>query len=93
MCMYTPTGHCSFCCIGRFTWQLPNSTELWFDGINLPFNIKKRAIAIYPQSVPVKISILYRQDSLPQVNSLKYLGVFSTERLNWGPHVEHITSK
>lgn len=70
-----------------------NTLETWLEGINLSLNIRKSAIVIFPLSVPVQISLLYRQDVIPQVESIKYLGVIYTEKLNWGPHIETMAAK
>lgn len=70
-----------------------NRLETWLEDINLSLNINKSAIVVFAQSVPVQISLFYRQDIIPQVESVRYLGVTYTEKLNWSPIIENMALK
>ncbi|KAH8037863.1 hypothetical protein HPB51_018351 [Rhipicephalus microplus] len=59
----------------------------------LNLNTGKCAILVFPIKDPVHISINYKLQDIPQVQSLKYLGVMYNEHLNWRPHIEYIATK
>lgn len=70
-----------------------NTLEIWLQSISLSLNISKSALLVFPIADTVSISVLYNREPIPQVDSVKYLGMIYNEKLNWSPHIEYITAK
>lgn len=82
-----------FHCLYTILQTYLNKIEHWLDGLMLNLNTGKCAILVFPIKDPVHISINYKLQDIPQVQSLKYLGVMYNEHLNWRPHIEYIATK
>lgn len=67
--------------------------EGWLDSLHLNLNANKCAILVFPVKDPVYISLNYHLEDIPQVQSLKYLGVIYNGNLNWRPHIEYLATK
>lgn len=67
--------------------------EVWLQSICMTLNVSKSAILVFPLTDPVSVSIVYNQEPIPQVESLKYLGIIYDGKLNWSPHIENVASK
>uniref|UniRef100_A0A6G5AC88 Putative tick transposon n=1 Tax=Rhipicephalus microplus TaxID=6941 RepID=A0A6G5AC88_RHIMP len=70
-----------------------NMLEIWLQSISLSLNVNKSALMAFPLAEPISISILYKQEPIQQVDSIKYLGIIYNDKLNWSPHIEYITTK
>ena len=70
-----------------------NMLEMWLRSIEMALNVNKSALLVFPIAGSISLSIAYKQDTIPQVDSLKYLGVLYNEKLNWSPHIEYIAAK
>lgn len=69
------------------------SLEIWLHSISLSLNISKSALLVFPIADSIQISVLYNQEPIPQVESIKYLGIIYNEKLNWSPHIDYIVAK
>lgn len=70
-----------------------NVLERWLDSLNFSLNVNKCAILVFPITDPISISLSYHQESIRQVDSLKYLGIIYDSKLNWRLHIEHVAAK
>lgn len=77
----------------QFLQAYLNALEGWLDGIHLSLNVKKCAVLVFPVSVPVHVSIVYRNEPIPQVASFKYLGVVYDSSLDWRLHINCVLVK
>ena len=48
---------------------------------------------LHKRKSPFKLKLYLNNNILNQVTSIKYLGIFFDENLNWKPHVLHVCSK
>lgn len=67
--------------------------EVWLGGLSFSLNVSKCALLVFPLSVPVFLSLHYRNDPIPQVTALKYLGIVYVDNLNWQQQIESNTRK
>lgn len=61
--------------------------------INLKLNVNEGAVIVFPVSAPVTLCLTYREATIPQLASLKYLGVIYDQTMDWRPHINHIATK
>lgn len=67
--------------------------ETWLDSIYLTLNVSKSALLVFPVAGTISISLAYKNQVIPQVDSLKYLGVTYTSALDWKAHINASVTK
>ena len=70
--------------------------QTWLQANKLSLNVEKSNYVLFrpPQKkIPFKLKLYLNDNIFNQVTSIKYLGIFFDENLNWKPHVLHVCSK
>uniref|UniRef100_L7LXP3 Putative tick transposon n=1 Tax=Rhipicephalus pulchellus TaxID=72859 RepID=L7LXP3_RHIPC len=70
-----------------------STLEYWLDNICLTINVQKCAVLAFSPHDHINISLSFHQADIPQVQSVKYLGVIYDGKLNWRMHIEHTATK
>lgn len=70
-----------------------DTLEAWLDSICLTLNVQKCAVLGFSPQDNINISLSFHQAYIPQVQTLKYLGIIYDGKLHWRMYIEHTVPK
>lgn len=67
--------------------------EDWLKVIHLSLNVAKSSIIVFPLNDSVNITLTCNLQNIPQLDTVKYLGVIYDSHLLWRAHIDYIAKK
>ena len=71
-----------------------NKIDMWFNNNQLSINSSKTKFMIFASKKRHKnLNVVLNQQTLEQVKTIKYLGVYLDDKLDWSKHINYLESK
>ena len=75
------------------TQNILNNLINWFKDNQLTLNVEKTCYSVFTNKVVPHMTLSINNKVLKREKSVKYLGMFLDEKLNWNSHIDYICTK